>query len=204
MSTISSINNHFPILDRINRMTTHLINDKDTNGDGVLDQEELGVSEERFDKIDKNDDGKVDRKELNMANPLNPHRINIMTTHLINEKDTNGDGVLDQEELGVSEERFDKIDKNDDGKADRKELNMANPLLRLHRITTQFIRKKDTDGDMVLDQEEFGVSEEKFDKIDTNDDGKVDRKELKAAYMAAARLYSDNDIEESKNTDVSV
>ena len=81
---------------------------------------------------------------------------------------------------------------------------MANPLLRLHRITTQFIRKKDTDGDMVLDQEEFGVSEEKFDKIDTNDDGKVDRKELKAAYMAAARLYSDNDIEESKNTDVSV
>ena len=115
---------------RVNRMTTNLINNQDTDGDRVLNIEELGVAEDVFAKIDLNGDGQADRKELNAAHPR--ARTNHMTTNLINNKDTDGDGLLNAEELGVAEDVFSKIDLNGDGQADRKELNAARQIARIY------------------------------------------------------------------------
>jgi uncharacterized protein (DUF2141 family) len=98
---------------------------KDTNGDGVLNVGELGVPKDIFDKIDKNSDGQVGKAEINTAFHARIQAISERTNHLIARKDTNGDGMLNIEELGVSEKLFAKIDKNGDGLAGRAELSIA-------------------------------------------------------------------------------
>jgi Ca2+-binding EF-hand superfamily protein len=121
--------NHYRL---INRNVNDLISAKNTNDDNALSIDELGVSKDSFDRIDKNGDGQVGRIELNIAahTRINAahtriNAVNEMTSNLISEKDTNSDGVLGAEELGVPEDIFDRIDKNGDGQAGRFELNIA-------------------------------------------------------------------------------
>ncbi len=109
----------------VDKMVSHLMSKKDTNGDGMLNAEEFGVPKEAFDKIDKNGDGQVAKAELNTAFHARIQAISERTNHLITKKDTNGDGMLNVEELGVSEKLFSKIDKNGDGLAGRAELSIA-------------------------------------------------------------------------------
>ncbi|MFC1633811.1 hypothetical protein ACFL5Z_03145 [Planctomycetota bacterium] len=70
-------------------------------------------------------DIKMDGMEIRHGLPpiLDYHKINQKTTNLIQHKDTNGDRVLNVDELGVSEKIFAKIDRKEDGQADRRELN---------------------------------------------------------------------------------
>ena len=114
--------NKFFHFEKINNKITNIIESKDENGDGLLNAEELGISEELFSKIDHDEDGQVDRTEIYAA--IRNWNINRHTNPLIHEKDTNGDKVLTAEELGVDEELFSKIDTNEDGQADGKELNV--------------------------------------------------------------------------------
>ena len=109
----------------VDEMVSHLMSKKDTNGDGVLNVGELGVPKDIFDKIDKNSDGQVGKAEINTAFHARIQAISERTNHLIARKDTNGDGMLNIEELGVSEKLFAKIDKNGDGLAGRAELSIA-------------------------------------------------------------------------------
>jgi uncharacterized protein (DUF2141 family) len=109
----------------VDGMVSHLMNKKDTNGDGVLNVGELGVPEDTFDKIDKNSDGQVGKAELNIAFHARIQAISERTNYLISKNDTNGDGVLNIGELGVPEDVFTKIDKNGDGQAGRVELSIA-------------------------------------------------------------------------------
>ena len=109
----------------VNEKTNHFISKKDANGDGVLNVGELGVPKDIFDKIDKNSDGQVGKAEINTAFHARIQAISERTNHLIARKDTNGDGMLNIEELGVSEKLFAKIDKNGDGLAGRAELSIA-------------------------------------------------------------------------------
>ncbi len=91
----------------------------------MLNVGELGVPKDIFDKIDKNSDGQVGKAEINTAFHARIQAISERTNHLIARKDTNGDGMLNIEELGVSEKLFAKIDKNGDGLAGRAELSIA-------------------------------------------------------------------------------
>jgi Ca2+-binding EF-hand superfamily protein len=110
----------------VDEMVSHLMSKKDTNGGrSVLNVGELGVPKDIFDKIDKNSDGQVGKAEINTAFHARIQAISERTNHLIARKDTNGDGMLNIEELGVSEKLFAKIDKNGDGLAGRAELSIA-------------------------------------------------------------------------------
>src|SRR3990172_11191943 len=184
MDNITGICNRcIPNLGQLNKMTLTLIRDKDSDGDKALSDEELNVPEDVFTKIDANSDGNADRVELNAYYPIS--RIDILTLHLIKDKDTDGDKVLSAEELNAPEDVFTKIDANGDGNADRVELNAYYPISRIDIPTVQLIKDKDTDGDKVLSSEELGVNEDILKEIDTNGDGNADREELNAAHPLA-------------------
>ena len=76
-------------------------------------------------RIDKHVDGQAGRFERIFAAHTRAHAVDEMVSHLMSKKDTNGDGMLNIEELGVSEDVFAKIDKNGDGLAGRAELSIA-------------------------------------------------------------------------------
>lgn len=113
---------------------------------------------------------------------VTPHfiknHINNMTTNMIKDKDTNQDKALSAEEMGGFEEIFARIDLNQDGQADKKELNVSNPLNNINRMTAHLIKNNDANDDHVLSTEELGIDEGKFAQIDQNGDGQADKKEL--------------------------
>ncbi len=86
----------------VDKMVSHLMSKKDTNGDGVLNVGEFGVPEDIFDKIDKNSDGQVGKAELNIAAHAHIHAMSERTNHLISKKDTNGDGQAGRVDLNVA------------------------------------------------------------------------------------------------------
>lgn len=114
--------------------------------------------------------------------------INHQTSALLQDKDSNGSGSLSKDELDVDSAVFDQIDLNQDGEADRTELNMARIEADLDQITQQIqnvdkmtcklIQSEDADGDGALNAKELGVSEDLFNHIDQNQDGKADQHEL--------------------------
>ncbi len=117
--------------DAVDERINQLLSKKDTNGDGLLNIGELGVPEVAFKRIDKNGDGQVGIGELNIdarndiATKNHIRAVNERISHLLSKKDTNGNGVLDIGELGMSKDVFDKIDKNGNSQVGRLELNVA-------------------------------------------------------------------------------
>jgi len=97
----------------------------------VLNAGELGVPEKAFNRIDKNGDGQVGIGELNIdvrnkiAANNRAQAVNERISHLLSKKDTNGNGSLDAEELGMPKDVFNKIDKDHNGQVGRYELNAA-------------------------------------------------------------------------------
>ncbi|MBI5740225.1 MAG: hypothetical protein HZA16_05825 [Nitrospirae bacterium] len=192
---------HYPIQNRLNYMTTNLIKDKDANQDNVLNAEELGIDAEAFARIDRNEDGQAGRTELAIDHPLS--RINHMTAALIKDKDTNQDNVLNAEELGINAETFARIDRNEDGQAGIKELIIAHPLSRINHMSATLIKDKDTNQDSVLNAEELGIDAETFARIDRNEDGQADRREINIHKFKILSNYQSLTSEQS-DPDVSV
>lgn len=55
---------------------------------------------------------------------------------------------------------------------------------RVNRMSSNIIKSKDTDGDKALSMSELGVFADVFNKMDVNQDDKVNRDELNAAFYA--------------------
>jgi len=148
MDNIAEIGNRYiPNPGQLNKMTLALIKDKDSDGDKALSAEELNVPEDVFTKIDINGDGNTDSVELNAYYPIS--RIDIPTLQLIKDKDTDGDKVLSAEELGVNEDVLKEIDTNDDGNADREELNAAHPLAKFYNTFASLAKDIDAFKDSI-------------------------------------------------------
>ena len=148
MDNITEICNRcIPNFGQLNKMTLNLIMDKDSDGNRALSAEELNVPEDVFTKIDANSDGNADRVELNAYYPIS--RIDILTLHLIKDKDTDGDKVLSGEELGVTEDILKEIDANGDGNADREELNAAHPLAKFYNTFASLAKDLDASKDSI-------------------------------------------------------
>ena len=182
----------------------NFIQNKDTDGDGLLNAQELGAPEEDFVKIDTNGDGLADKEELTIAY-INRNRSAHMgnrPNQFIKNKDADGDGLLNPEELGLSEEDFAGIDTNGDGFADKEELTIAyinkQQAESLDERKARFIEDKDSDGDGLLNAEELGAPEEDFAKIDKSGDGLADRVELAIAYQEINREPDAQTSEESE------
>jgi hypothetical protein len=112
---------------------------------------------------------------LNQAKSIE-HKLN----RFISKKDTNGDNALSIKELGVNRDVFDRIDKNDDGQADKFEIIIAahGRADAVDERINQLLSKKDTNGNGSLDAGELGVPEAVFKRIDKNGDGQVGIGEL--------------------------
>ncbi len=111
---------------------------------------------------------------------IGPMAINYqkMVEQMLEDRDTNGDGALSIEEISMPDEAFAKIDKNEDGLADKDELKAFFPRAQFDRIATEILAEKDANGDGVLTANEINIPQEAFEKADTNADGKLDKKEL--------------------------
>jgi Ca2+-binding EF-hand superfamily protein len=183
----------------------------DKNGDGQADKFELIIAAHNrandvnekanqdvpvnvFDRIDKNGDGEADKVELGTLDHKRAHAVNEGVNQLLSKKDTNGDGVLNAGELGVSEKAFNRIDKNGDGQVGIGELNIDarnkiaanNRAQAVNERISHLLSKKDSNGNGSLDAGELGMPKDVFDRIDKDRNGQVGRYELNAAARARA------------------
>ena len=97
-----------------------VMQDKDTDGDAELSVDEMGISEEAFAKLDVNEDDMIDQSELESG--LREVTEALRAQRVLQDKDTDGDGVLSVDEMGISEEAFAKLDVNEDDMIDQSEL----------------------------------------------------------------------------------
>ncbi len=84
----------------------------DANGDGKITADEMNAKHaDMIAAADANGDGGVTKEEMKAYHEK--RRAEMRAKH---NPDKNGDGVVDKEEyLASAEERFDRMDKNDDG-----------------------------------------------------------------------------------------
>ncbi|MEM7244377.1 MAG: hypothetical protein AAF533_03485 [Acidobacteriota bacterium] len=173
----------------------------DTNGDGVISQDEWrsarGERRDRLAKrggkgrlarLDANGDGQVDWDEFKV------------TAEKPNRADTNGDGIVERSEIPDDERslrRFEKADLNGDGRVDFAE--------REDGLREKFAKlDQDADGLIALDdirqrsrsqrgeRGRFQGLRSRLEKLDTNGDGALDEAEfLSADKRAEARLDID-------------
>ncbi|MCC6488727.1 MAG: hypothetical protein IT364_14610 [Candidatus Hydrogenedentes bacterium] len=101
--------------------------DADKNGEVTFEELKAvlpNLTEERFDKMDRDGDGVLTRKDL----PKREHRL----LKLLKEADTNGDRQVTYEEAvavlpNLTQEQFDKLDKNGDGVLSRDDARGEDP-----------------------------------------------------------------------------
>lgn len=157
-----------------------LLHDADTDNDGEVTREELEavypeLTDEQFARLDRNGDGVIsaaDRPEP----PRDPVRHMI---RLLKEADADENGIVTFAELALvfpelTQELFDRLDRNDDGVITRGDLPETPEDVRdrLRRI----LREADTDGDGKVSFDDVhaalpNLSRDTFEALDRNDDG---------------------------------
>jgi len=190
-------------------MANKIIGDLDTNGDGALSTDEISAGGEQAQKIlsaDSDGDGNVTLDELladiskNQQNigGMQPPSAEDMANSIIEEFDTDGDGVLSTDEISASGEHAQDIlgaDADGDGTVTMDELvidisehqpmgGMQPPSVE--DIASGIIDELDTDGDSALSTDEISASGESSTTIqaaDANEDGTVTMEEL-IAYLS--------------------
>ena len=97
----------------------------DMNHDGVVTQDEfVAAATARFQQLDTQGTGKVTAAEIT-ASPKAQERASHAVEHIVRHLDTNGDGVVSQDEyLAAAKKRFSRMDKNGDGFIDADEAPM--------------------------------------------------------------------------------
>jgi Ca2+-binding EF-hand superfamily protein len=149
----------------------------DKNGDGALSKEEFAAMQaDIFKGLDKNADGFLTSDELPAAAaPGQGGGAGPMLKRM----DTDGDGRISKEEWRGREQLFVRLDRNGDGYIDAQEIPrdlvrpagpQGGPGERL-----QMLKRMDTDHDGRISREEWRGAPERFDRLDRNGDGYIDR-----------------------------
>jgi Ca2+-binding EF-hand superfamily protein len=195
-----------------------ILGDLDTNGDGALSTEEIGKAgkfAKDILKADANGDGIVTQDELlsditkKMENGMMPPpppmggmqpNADNMASKIIDDLDTNGDGVLSADEISKAGKLAQNIlgaDTDGDGIVTKDELSaditkkMASnqAAMQQHRashMAQRIMDKLDTDGNGALSTDEIsngGDGAQSIQPADTNRDGVVSIAEL-IAYLS--------------------
>jgi Ca2+-binding EF-hand superfamily protein len=174
----------------------------DKDGDGFLTKEELPPRlAEAFARFDLNKDGKLDKKEVEAmlaviskqfgkpGGPPTGMKAEGLVKLWLDEFDKDKDGRISKDEArGPLAQGFARMDLNQDGFLDRKELTAAAERIIAMRASGDSGRPdfdaldKDADGRLSRDELKGTAFEKQFDAMDTNQDGKIDRKEF-AAFL---------------------
>lgn len=95
----------------------------DANHDGVVTQDEyVAAATAHFNKVDANGTGEITAQQI-AASPRMVKREQHFAAREVKHMDTNGDGVVSQEEyIAAAKARFSKLDKNGDGFIDADEM----------------------------------------------------------------------------------
>ncbi len=112
-----------------------IINALDTNGDGVIDSNEIANASAALLTLDKNGDGKLSAEELKPQMPSGrngqqftpPDGGKFPTLPIMKALDTNGDGELDASEIANAPAALKTLDANGDGQLTRDEYMPARP-----------------------------------------------------------------------------
>lgn len=130
------------------------------------------------------------------AGSMKPPDAIEMSGKILEEKDSDGDGVLSIGELGISEDRFSAADTDGDGFLSQDELiadiskmmesappplmTMSDQTPNVSKIYENILNEKDTDEDGALSASELNISEAQLAKFDTNEDGLISEDEFTA------------------------
>jgi len=209
------VNNDFSSLAGINKkgfsieeLVGKVFEDKDGDKDGALSIEELGISEEKFSRIDENSDGLIGVEE--MVEPLkaldmmamqnnksfnNGKRLEKMSSKIIENMDMNGDGVLSIDELGSSQELFSFFDSNQDGFVDQDELTEGIRALKIEAENK--LIKASKDSEKKEDEVEIvgnGIDDDGDGEID-----EVDANSIFSSFYSAADAIPSANLSESED-----
>jgi Ca2+-binding EF-hand superfamily protein len=184
----------------------------DTNKDGKITFDELkavrpGITQERFNKMDRNGDGALSPEDRGAkgkpkaeAKP-EPKPAAGQAREKAGERlkaaDTNGDGQISAEEFKTAfpkapQDRFAKLDRNKDGflsKADRPEGQAGGDAGPARHDMAAKLQKADANGDGKVTYEEAvaakpGLPRADFDRFDSNKDGVLDASDVHEAPAA--------------------
>jgi Ca2+-binding EF-hand superfamily protein len=152
----------------------------DTNGDGVLSEQEAGADAAlggQFARIDTNQDSNINPNELKAA------QAGVAEIDF-DEVDFNGDGVISEEEADFVRpslsERFDDVDADEDGNVSETEYEAS----RINLLAETEFAAFDTDTDGVIDSTEAAENQtlgDTFSQLDINGDGMIDGQEFERA-----------------------
>jgi Ca2+-binding EF-hand superfamily protein len=149
------------------------IKGNDKNQDKTLARDEVTLSKEAFDKLDKDKNGKIDLKEMKAA--------------------------LKGQDAAI--EAYYKNKKPGSGKDDPTSSLLGNKTDQLKDMytslaATKYIKENDKNKDSSLSKDEVTLSKEAFERLDTDKDGKLELDEAKAALKgqedAVAAYYETN------------
>jgi Ca2+-binding EF-hand superfamily protein len=118
----------------------------------------------------------------------------------INKADSNADGKWTKDELSrMPEPIFKKLDKNGDAVLTRAELDAGRDALKARHgehgdFAQHLLSKADTNSDGVIDsQEAQHLAEGRFDAVDKNHDGIVQREEWAAGHERGSKACAGHD-----------
>ncbi len=141
--------------DMESKLSSEIMSAKDADSSGSLSASELGVSSTQLSEFDTDGDGQISSAELaaglkaqrekmqaqmqtqmqqsgqmgmlqaSMGQQSGQDMSTRIAQDVIGEKDTNQDGVLSADELGVSAEQLSKVDTDGDGSVSQSELSAA-------------------------------------------------------------------------------
>ncbi len=155
----------------------------DSNNDGAVTRSEYDASRlAQFDRLDANDDGQLTRDEMRAGREGRGHhrRGGHRGMHL-ERADANNDGAITRDEfLARPTQMFARLDANSDGVISAEERPQRRE--RAERGERQGRRHADANNDRQISQSEFvAMGASRFERLDSNGDGRVTREEADAA-----------------------
>jgi Ca2+-binding EF-hand superfamily protein len=111
-----------------------IMEQEDTNGDGVISADETRLDSDRFGELDADGNGALSTDELEAGlkagpaggappafgpPPIDPSKL---ASKIIDQEDTNGDGVISADETRLDSDRFGELDTDSNGSLTTEEL----------------------------------------------------------------------------------